>query len=114
MLKPLDRSNPIPCRETPMSSNGEAKWDSNFASMPDKATLMVTVDMMEKYIFGAFKTYGAQDHQMLVNCAAAINGILECLEKGIPVQDGIPQLVVLNQEIMDQLLTKKTAEKTDN
>ena len=92
-----------------MSDETKPEWDSNFAGTAapeDKTKQVVTVDMMEKYMFGAFKhyfaQYAAQDHETLINMARWMSAVMDCFEKGVPVDpDG---KVVLNQAIMDLLI----------
>ncbi len=85
------------------------EWNSGFAEgngVSDKTKEIVTVDMMEKYMFGAFKHYFAQfakpDHEMILNMARWMSAVMDCFERGVPVDpDG---KVVLNQQVMDLLI----------
>jgi hypothetical protein len=89
-----------------MADNGKVEFDSNYAGTPTEKAKLVTVEMMEQYMFGAFKHYFAQyaaaDHNTVIGMARWMSAVMDCFEKGVPVDpDG---KVVLNQQVMDLLI----------
>lgn len=102
-----------------MSKNGKLEWDNNFAGTPDNIDPQAFPNMQQvaNYVFNALHLYLSGQHaqqcptcnglsqgippSLLLTMATAINGILEALEKGVPVVDG---KVILNKEVFETIL----------
>lgn len=102
-----------------MSKNGKLEWDNNFGGTPDNIDPQAFPNMQQvaNYVYNALHLYLSGQHaqqcptcnghtpgippSLILTMATAINGILEALEKGVPVTDG---KVILNKAVFEEIL----------
>lgn len=112
-----------------MAKNGKLDWESpDYAGTPNNIDPdnFPNMQQVANYVFNAVHLYLSGQHaqncptcqgqtqgipaNLLLSMASAINGILEALEKGIPV---VADKVVLNEQVLESILHPKDDTKAN-